>query len=120
MINTVVRSSHVGIHTAGVLDLHGVYLDAPCALGDRSICDASTTEQVNACTWYSCGSAEACAVGDAQLGGPGVDPWVPSATSPLIDAGVDASGWTTGADVDLYGSPRPRGAAYDIGAVEVR
>ncbi len=120
VVNTAIQSSDVALHTAGAIDLHGVYLDAPCALGDRSICDAATTEQVSSCRWFGCQAAEACTVGDAGLGGAGVDPWVPSANSPLIDAGVDVSGWSTDADLDLYGTPRPLGGANDIGAVELR
>ena len=52
-----------------------------------------------------------------------VDPLFVSATnfhltagSPAVDAGVNTAG--LGVTVDLDGTPRPQGAAYDIGAYE--
>jgi hypothetical protein len=41
----------------------------------------------------------------------------PTTGSPAIDAGTDAAAW--GVAVDIEGTARPLGAAWDIGAYEV-
>lgn len=120
VVNTAVSASHVGINTWAMTRLHGVMFEVPCAMGDRNTCDATTSDDLNACTWFHCVAADHSSVQGLGLQQPGLDPWIPASTSSLIDAGVDTSSWTIYGAVDLNSVARPRGAANDVGAIEVR
>jgi hypothetical protein len=97
-------------------DLWGSNLDA-FVLRYPSIQYLTTLEDLEACTWRECVAASDNLSVDPLLVNPANLDWQPSASSPLVDAGVDPTPWLALPE-DIEGAPRPAGGTWDIGAWE--
>lgn len=106
--NSVVQATGSGLR-GGSYSLERVVLDASCPV------PGCLQQSVDACNWPGCVLSAGVVVGNAEL----VDSGLPVDGGVCHDAGALPLGIDPGElDPDLFGTPRPSGLTWDIGAVE--
>lgn len=132
LINSTVTNNHsgnhAGIYTQGTLELVNSIVAGNTGLHDCGQSGGSTVRSYSLVGSGTCGGGGGPGnlSGDPMLGalvdpGDGSPPYhLPLPGSPVLDAGTDTCGTFDCPLTDVRGVARPQGAAFDMGAAELR